>query len=65
VNWREATLAVWAVLAVLPVALQTIAVSTRRLPTAGDAVRRLTTSRLSRGAVLVYWMWLGWHAFAR
>ena len=37
----------------------------RRTPTLGQAVSRLTRSRLGRGLLLADWLWLGWHLFVR
>jgi hypothetical protein len=31
----------------------------------GPVVGRLTAHPVGRGALVVGWMWLGWHAFAR
>jgi hypothetical protein len=43
----------------------TAALSNGRLATIGDFGRVLMRSRLSGAIVLVIWMWLGWHFFAR
>jgi len=65
-SWRDATLAVWAVLAAALVACQVAAVvSAGRLPGADALARRITAPAWARAAVLLGWMWLGWHAFAR
>jgi hypothetical protein len=40
-------------------------VSNGRLASVGDFGRVLMRSRLSGAVVIVIWMWLGWHFFAR
>jgi hypothetical protein len=63
---REVSLVVWAVLGVTLVGLQVVAVrSDGRFPGLGELVTRLTLHRAGRVTLLVGWMWLGWHAFAR
>ncbi len=63
---RHTTLIVWAVLGAGVVVLQLVAVrSTGRLPGLGTVVRRVATYRAGRYLLVLGWMWLGWHAFAR
>jgi hypothetical protein len=63
---RDWTLVVWAALAVAFAALVVIShLSEGRLPTLSSTIRRLTARPVGRGLLLVGWMWLGWHAFAR
>ncbi|HEY5252260.1 MAG TPA: DUF6186 family protein [Acidimicrobiales bacterium] len=63
---RGASLIVWAVLGTTLLVGQMAAVMTGgRLPGLGRLVRRVSASRSSRGLVILGWMWLGWHAFAR
>ncbi len=65
-TWRDATLAVWATFALVVVGCQVVAlVSKGRYPTVDTLFRWLTAGRARRALVLVAWMWLGWHAFAR
>ena len=65
-SWRTATLVVWIGLALLLVACQVAVLTSRgRLPRIGELVSRATAGWAGRGIVLVGWMWLGWHAFAR
>jgi hypothetical protein len=65
-NWRDATFVVWAVLAVLAVGCEWWARrSSGTVPTAGDVAAVVMRSRVGRTVVLLGWMWLGWHAFAR
>jgi hypothetical protein len=63
---RHVTLVVWALLGAAVVAGQVIAVASRgRLPGLGTLVQRLTASRAGQILLVLGWMWLGWHAFAR
>ncbi len=63
---RDATLVVWVALGVAVVACQIAAARSKdRLPGFGALLGRLTESRVGRGLVVLGWMWLGWHAFAR
>ena len=55
---------VWALLAAAAVALWCMArVGGTATPVA--VLRRLATGPLSRVALVLAWMWLGWHFFAR
>jgi hypothetical protein len=66
VSWRHATLAVWAALAAALVACEVLArVSGGRFSLAAELARRATAPVLGRTVVILAWMWLGWHAFAR
>lgn len=63
---RHTTLIVWAVLGAVVVAGQLTAVLSKgRFPGLGTVVGRVTTYRVGRYLLVVAWMWLGWHAFAR
>ena len=63
---RHTTLLVWALLGVAVVVCQLAAVISRdRLPGMGSLVRMVTTRRAGRWLLVLAWMWLGWHAFAR
>jgi hypothetical protein len=63
---RHVTLVVWAVLGAAVLAGQVIAVVSRgRFPGLGTVVQRLTASRTGQILLVLGWMWLGWHAFAR
>jgi hypothetical protein len=65
-TWREASFTIWGVLAAMLVGCQVMALVSRgRLPTMGALFRVITTGPLRRSVVLLGWMWLGWHAFAR
>jgi hypothetical protein len=61
---RALTIAGYLVLAVSIVAYE---LRSRRRGTAtfGDALRLLVRARAGRMLVLVAWLWLGWHLFAR
>ena len=63
---RAATLFVWAVLAAIVVTGQIVAgLSDGRFPGLGTVVKRVTVSWVGRSVLVLAWMWLGWHAFAR
>ena len=63
---RGATLVVWAVLAATVLAGQIVAgVSARGFPGLGTIVKGVTYRRVGRSVLVLAWMWLGWHAFAR
>lgn len=65
-TWHTGSLVVWAFMALLLVgAGVTTVMSNGRLATIADFGRMLMRSRLSGAIVLVIWMWLGWHFFAR
>jgi hypothetical protein len=62
---RHGSLIVWAVLGAVVVAVQLAAVVSGRFAGVGEWVGRLTARRVGRCLLVVAWMWLGWHAFAR
>ena len=63
---HEATLAVWAALGIVVVLLQAGAIASRgRFPGLGSAVKVLTARPVGRVLMVLAWMFLGWHAFAR
>jgi Family of unknown function (DUF6186) len=63
---RHGTLVVWATLcACVVVCVIVAALSKGRLPGLGPLVRKITVSPVGRGVLVLAWMWLGWHAFAR
>jgi len=65
-TWRTITVVVWFGIAGLAVAGAVVARWPRsRCPGVGDLVSVAVRSPAGRAAVLVAWMWLGWHAFAR
>jgi Family of unknown function (DUF6186) len=66
VTWHAVSLGVWAFMALLVIGVGVITVASNgRLATIGDFGRVLMRSRVSGAIVLVIWMWLGWHFFAR
>jgi hypothetical protein len=66
VTERLVTLVVWAVLAAALVGCGVVVrAAPGRWPTPGDLVRRLTARWAGLALVVLVWMWLGWHAFAR
>lgn len=62
---RTVTLAGYAVVLAGLVAMQTVAVRTRRVPTLVEALRVWTRRAPGRVIVIAGWLWLGWHLFAR
>jgi len=65
-NWREVTVVVWGCLGAVLVGCAAVASFAKgRWPDAGALARRLTGGTVRRSLVILAWMWLGWHAFAR
>lgn len=65
-TWREGSFVVWGVLAAVLVGCQVAAaVSKGRLPGIDAVFRVATAGPVRRTALVLGWMWLGWHAFAR
>ena len=63
---RGASLIVWGVLGASLVGGQIVAGASRgRRPGLATFVRHLSAGRGGRGLVILAWMWLGWHTFAR
>jgi Family of unknown function (DUF6186) len=62
---RAITLVVWGVLAACFIAAVVFAAVTRRIPTAGEAIRRLVRRPAVRVICLAAWLWAGWHFFVR
>ena len=63
---RHATLVVWAVIGAVAVCCQIAALVSRgRFPGVGALGRWATSGRVGRSLLVLAWMWLGWHAFAR
>jgi len=66
-TWRNATWAVWALLGAAAVVLAALSVARRggvREPF-GPLRAYLADHRVARVALVVAWMWAGWHFFAR
>ena len=68
-SWRSATFAVWGLLAAAAIGLWALSVlaraAQRPVGRPGVLLRRLMANAYARSAVLLGWMWLGWHFFAR
>jgi len=63
---RAWTLLIWGVLGFTVVTCAIAAAAPRvRVPTLGATVRGLVAHRWLRALLVLVWMWLGWHAFAR
>ena len=63
---RDAVVAVWAVIGLAVVAGAVAAPSSRgRVPGYGALARAATRGPVRRTVVVLAWMWLGWHVFAR
>ena len=63
---RAAFVSIWILLTVALVACQALALGRRGwVAGLGELRHRLTRSRLVTGALLIGWMWTGWHFFAR
>jgi hypothetical protein len=63
---RTVALAIWAVLAGLLVACEFLSLLTRRrLAGLLETTTRISATPALRVALLLGWMWLGWHFFAR
>ncbi|MGH9016395.1 MAG: DUF6186 family protein [Acidimicrobiales bacterium] len=63
---RHLTLVVWAGLGALILGAQAVALAARgRLCGIGAVVGRLKAREWVRVVLVLAWMWLGWHAFAR
>jgi hypothetical protein len=66
VTSRALTLLVWALLGAVTVGLAVLSVTRPRwLPTLRAALEALAASPWRRPLVILGWMWLGWHFFAR
>ncbi len=65
-TWRDVTWAVWSAIALVLVASEAAAIVSRgRLPRADDLLRMMTASPTRRTLLVLGWLWLGWHTFAR
>jgi hypothetical protein len=63
---RTDSLALWAVLAALFVVAETLAhLGAHRVRSIGSVAAPLLARTPWRIAILLGWMWLGWHFFAR
>ncbi|HXW35165.1 MAG TPA: DUF6186 family protein [Acidimicrobiales bacterium] len=63
---RTAFLVAWAIAALLLVGLEIRSLTTRgRYPGFGQLLRAATRRNIGMVVILVAWMWLGWHTFAR
>jgi hypothetical protein len=65
VTWKLASDVVWVLIAAAVVGVALRSHRSATLATCGEAVRRLVARPAPRVIVLLIWMWLGWHSFAR
>ena len=64
-SWRVVTDAGWIVIAAAICGLAIASHRSASLACVGHVVRRVMSRRGARIVVLLVWMWLGWHTFAR
>jgi hypothetical protein len=63
---RVLALTAWVLLAASLVGLEVRSLAShRRIPGLLETLRGLTGGIVTRSALFVGWMWLGWHIFAR
>lgn len=63
---REWSFVVWGLLGSGVAACVILAaLSGGRFPTLGTVVSRMTATSVGRSLLVLGWIWLGWHAFAR
>ena len=63
---REWSLLTWSMLGAAVVVWMVVTRSSRgHLPTLGAVMARLRESPIALVLLVIGWMWLGWHAFAR
>ena len=62
---RDLIVAGYLVIAAAAVALGIIARLTNRVPTLGEAVTSINTTRGGRWVLIAAWLWAGWHFFVR
>jgi Family of unknown function (DUF6186) len=66
VSSRDLTFAVWAALGLCVLCLGLLSAFRPRLvPTPRAAVGTIVSNRPGRIVLILGWMWLGWHLFAR
>ena len=64
-TWRAVTFAVWGCLGAALIGCAVVARLSSSWPAPGAMFRIVTGGAFRRLAVIVGWMWLGWHVFAR
>ncbi|MGH9083240.1 MAG: DUF6186 family protein [Acidimicrobiales bacterium] len=69
-TWADGTYLVWCLVVGAALALWWLAaagrqIGGRRTARPGAVARRVLVNPYARAAVLLGWMWLGWHLFAR
>jgi hypothetical protein len=64
-SWSSTTYLVWAVLGASFVAAEVVGRRRHRTAAIGEVVTALAVRTPLRVGLVLAWMWLGWHAFAR
>jgi len=63
---RTLTFVIWGILALAALALETAGrLRAGSLAPFGQAMRALRAPSVGRAALVLAWMWFGWHVFAR
>jgi hypothetical protein len=64
-SWRSASFLAWGVILLGFVLVELVARTGRRTSTISEALSAILSRTSLRLALVLGWMWLGWHAFAR
>jgi hypothetical protein len=64
-NWRSASFLAWGVILLSFVLLELLARAFRRTSMLSEVLSAIMSRTSLRLALVLGWMWLGWHAFAR
>lgn len=65
-TWRQVSFLVWALVAAALVGAEMLALASGgRYPRINTFFATVTAKPIGRVAIILGWMWLGWHAFAR
>ena len=62
---HELGLVIWAGVGGIVVVLAALSITHRKIPTARAMLHAMTGNAAGRAAVLMGWLWLGWHLFVR
>lgn len=64
-SWRFASYVIWGVILVGFGLVELVARTARRTATLSEVLSAVLSRTSLRLALVLGWMWLGWHAFAR